>query len=167
MRAAHGCGTIRRVSDVLLDLERQRLSIGAWSRRVTRVTHDGHDRWSVTLGLRNGATFRLEWSTDEPIYVSLWSGEPEDSPGSAVIVSRHGMDGIKRIPVCGCGEQGCADASFQFRGWFDADDIPALVEVIESLAPTKAKLGDANFWRPDVWDRFTPRSEWPDLAGSR
>ncbi|HVV37035.1 MAG TPA: hypothetical protein VHC63_10570, partial [Acidimicrobiales bacterium] len=72
-----------------------------------------------------------------------------------------------QVPVCGCGEQGCADASYQFRGRFSAHDVPILVEALESVPLTHTALRDKNYWRPDDRDEFTPFSEWPGSADQR
>lgn len=105
----------------------------------------------------------MEWRDGEPVYVSLWSGEPEASPGSAVVVSHRGAEGIATVSVCECGDQGCADASFQLRGRFRVDDIPDLVEMLDGLHATTAMLSDSNIWRPDDW-KVSPRSDWPDQS---
>jgi hypothetical protein len=145
------------------DLEHSRISIGDWSRGTDWIKPE-HGGWQAQLGLRSGRSLHLEWHDGDAVYVSLWSGEAHASPGAAVLVAREDLAGIRTIPVCECGEQGCADASFQFRGPFRVDDIPDLVRMLDGLPPTTTQLGDSNFWRPVAWDEFTPRAEWPDQA---
>jgi hypothetical protein len=144
------------------DLDRRWLSIGHWSRRADWLRRFTDGGFVARVGLRNRFVLELEWRDNAPVTVSLWSGEPEESPGAAVIIGRDGFEGVRRIPVCGCGEQGCADASFQFRGGFPVDDLPALVDTVESLTATTIELGRSNFWRPDPLFDFTRRVEWPD-----
>lgn len=153
------------MAEVFADVEQRRLSIGDWSRRAEWTRHNEGGEWAAAVGLRSRATLQLAWAQGEPVHAVLWMAEPDDSPGGAVVVGSRGIEGIMRIPVCECGEQSCADASFQFRGIFAADDIPALVEMFDLLPAVAAKLSDSNVWRPGDWDAI-PRVDWPDTRSA-
>jgi hypothetical protein len=141
------------------DLSRNELWIGDWSRRATNILVEGGD-WSAVVGLRNPAVLLLEWRDDEPVAVSLWAGPPKQSPGAAVVVGGRGIEGIRAVPVCECGDQGCADATFQLHGRFAAEHLPALIELLDGLTTTTVELGASNYWRPDRFEEVGP-AEWP------
>lgn len=85
---------------------------------------------------------------DDDLDVSLWTGEPEASPGAAVVLGGDGLPvGIARVPVCRCGDQGCADASYQFKTRLPADALNGLVETLEHVPRMAFDPERATIWR--------------------
>lgn len=78
--------------------------------------------------------------------MSLWTGEPEESPGAAVVTAGEQLEGIARVPPCGCGEQGCADASFQLKTALPSDELPEFVNLLQGLRLTTRTPEPWNVW---------------------
>jgi hypothetical protein len=126
--------------------------VGSWSRRVDSlvVADDGSE---ATLGLPKGFALRLEWRPQsDRVSVSLWAGDRDQ--GGAVVVDDGGPSWLTVVPVCGCGDQGCSNASFGFSVTIHAGDLPALVDALQALPRRDAS-----------WPMLEklPLWEWPPL----
>jgi hypothetical protein len=60
--------------------------------------------------------------------------------GGAVVVDDGGPSWLTAVPVCGCGDQGCSNASFGFSATIHAGDLPALVDTLQTLPQRDASL---------------------------
>ena len=69
----------------------------------------------------------------ESVWVALWSGEPESSDGLAVVQRGDDLVGVAHIPLCTCGDRNCGHAELQLATELAADDLPALVDLLQAL----------------------------------
>jgi hypothetical protein len=140
------------MTSVVADPARSRIAVGSWSRRVDALVVED-DRSEATLGLPRGFALRLEWrQASDHVSVCLWAHGREQ--GGAVVVEDGMPSWLTAVPVCGCGDQGCSNASFGFYATLHAGDLPALVDTLQALPQRDASqpmLKNLLLW------------EWPPL----
>ncbi len=132
---------------VIADAGRLRIQVGDWSQRAHWIRGDESAGWQAKVEIRRGAVLLVEWFPGaEEVRVSLWAGEPEESPGATVVTAGEQLEGIARVPPCGCGEQGCADASFQLKTALSSDELPEFVKLLQGLRLTTRTPERRNVW---------------------
>lgn len=136
------------VASLSADSTRSRIEVGSWSQRVDALVSDDRG-WRATLGIRQGFPLTIRWRNGgETAWVELWVDGPDQ--GAAVVLDGGMPSHIAAVAVCGCGEQGCSNASFQFTGAVPVDAMPSFVVTIRSLAPSKPTLADLG--RCALWE---------------
>ncbi len=124
------------MAEVVFDYERKRITVDQWSARTTWLRSSSGDEGmpSALLGLRRNVHLFVQ-AEDEPesVWVELWAGEPEESDGLAVVVDGEGLQGLARIPLCGCGNRGCSNVGVQLAALILAANLPVLVDLLRAL----------------------------------
>ncbi|HEY7068636.1 MAG TPA: hypothetical protein VH479_00910 [Acidimicrobiales bacterium] len=143
------------MSGVVFDGPRRRIVVGAWSVRPAWMRRSGPPdyRDSALIEVRHRVHLLIAVTSGRAgtPWVELWSGEPDESDGLAVV--RRGDDpaGIAPIPLCPCGDRDCGDNSLQLATELAASDLPTLVDLLRSLPTVPGPPS------PDaIWQGFTP-----------
>jgi hypothetical protein len=134
---------MRLVSEptLVVDESRRRISVGRWSARPLWIRRPPPSAPALTSALlRIGPAVHLLITVDEAAanaspHVELWAHEPDRSDGLMLVYRGDDAVGIARIPICGCGDRGCAHAGRQFATTVAAADLPGVVDLLASLAP--------------------------------
>jgi hypothetical protein len=69
----------------------------------------------------------------EAVRVDLWQRPADGGVGIAVLMFRGRPASLRIIPVCGCGERGCAHAGRQLSGVVDGSGLLSLIDLLEGL----------------------------------
>ncbi|MFN2607083.1 MAG: hypothetical protein ABR511_04175 [Acidimicrobiales bacterium] len=146
------------MAEAVFDSERKRITVDQWSARTTwlRSSRGGTGRASAFLGLRRNVHLLVQ-AGDEPesVWVELWSGEPEESDGLAVVVESEGLQGLARIPLCGCGNRGCGNVGVQLAALIPAANLPVIVDLLRALPEVAGPPRKGSTWN-GVFSRGTP-----------
>jgi hypothetical protein len=134
----------------------------SWDGRTRKVVIDGHpvdtadvaatgDGWIATIAAARGVdlTLRASRPACEGAFVDLWRRPAEDEVGVAVVADRGKPAGLAVIPVCECGEQGCANAGRQINDFVDAQGALALIDLVKRLPMLGQLQPDQEVWRPE------------------
>lgn len=139
------------MNGVVFDTPRRRVTIGRWSVRPAWIRQSGRpaSRTSALVGVRPRVHLLIAVEndrTDTP-WVELWSGEPDASDGLAVVQRGDNLVGITHIPLCGCGDRGCGNAGLQLATEIPANDLPALIDLLDSLPTVPGPPSYGATWR--------------------
>jgi len=107
--------------------------------------------WTATIAAARGVdlTLRTSQLADDGVFVDLWRQPAEDEVGVAVVADRGKPAGLAVIPVCECGEQGCANAGRQINEFVDADGALELIDLVSRLPVLGLLQPNQEVWRPD------------------
>jgi hypothetical protein len=126
--------------------DERRIAGEDWSLRAERVEVLGGGAWRALIGVRRGLKLLVS-GTDlgHEVEVEAWAGEPEESDGVAVIDAGDGVPRVARVPLCGCGDRGCANAGVQFGKWLAGGELPTLVGLLREfpwseIIPTRSNV---------------------------
>jgi hypothetical protein len=121
---------------LVVDESRSRISVGRWSARPLWIRRSqASGPLSALLRIRPGVHLLItlgEAGAASP-HVELWAREPDRSDGLMLVHRGADPVGIARIPICGCGDRGCAHGGRHFATTVPAADLPHLVELFASL----------------------------------
>jgi hypothetical protein len=137
------------VESLVFDLRRRRVTVGSWSERASAITPPGHvgARWIAVLELRRHVNLKVEADNGaEWVRAELWSGQPDDSDGLAIIVELDRPAGVAHIPLCACGDRGCGNAGVQLDVSLPAADLPQLVKLVRALPASSVTPERGNTW---------------------
>ncbi|MCO5318788.1 MAG: hypothetical protein M9942_10160 [Microthrixaceae bacterium] len=134
----------------------------SWDGRTRKVVLDGQpvdtarivqsgDGWIATIAAARGVDLTLTASqpAGEGVFVDLWRRPAEDEVGVAVVADRGKPAGLAVIPVCECGEQGCANAGRQINDFVDAEGTLELIDLVSRLPLLGQLQPNQEVWRPD------------------
>jgi hypothetical protein len=139
------------VTFLAFDERRGRVTVDSWSSRAAWIRrHDSQPGtpWSALVEVRRGVAIMV--IGDNPTlrpWVELWSGDPGDADGLAVIFDEGALEGVARIPLCGCGDRGCGNVGIQLAADIAAEDFPRLVDLLRALPDVPHDPTGANLWR--------------------
>lgn len=116
---------------------------------TAQVVQSG-DCWISTIAAAPGVDLTLTASrpADDGVFVDLWRRPAEDEVGVAVVADRGKPAGLAVIPVCECGEQGCANAGRQFNDFVDAEGALGLIDLVSRLPLLGQLQPNQEVWRP-------------------
>lgn len=117
---------------------------------TAQVVQSG-DGWIATIAAARGVdlTLTANQPADEGVFVDLWRRPAEDEVGVAVVADRGMPAGLAVIPICGCGEQGCANAGRQINDFVDAEGALELIDLVSRLPLLGQLQPNQEVWRPD------------------
>ncbi|MFN7148987.1 MAG: hypothetical protein ACK4V6_05860 [Microthrixaceae bacterium] len=107
--------------------------------------------WIATIAVARGVdlTLTANQQADEGVFVDLWRQPADEGVGVAVVTERGEPAGLAVIPVCGCGEQGCANAGPQINDFVDASGALELIDLVSRLPLLGQLQPNQEVWRPD------------------
>jgi hypothetical protein len=117
---------------------------------AAQVVQSG-DGWIATIAAAPEVELTLSASQPvaEGVFVDLWRRPADDGVGVAV-VARHGKPaGLAVIPLCGCGDQGCANAGRQVNDFVDATGALGLIDLVSRLPVLGQLQPNQDVWRPE------------------
>lgn len=136
-------------------------SVISWDGTTRKVVLDGHPvdtarvvqsggGWIATIAAARGVDLTLTASqpADEGAFVDLWRRPADDGVGVAVVAERGEPAGLAVIPVCGCGDQGCANAGPQINDFVDASGALELIDLVGRLPSLGRLQPNQEVWRP-------------------
>jgi len=142
-----------RVSGVVFDVPRRRVTAGRWSVRAAwiRRSRPAENIDSALVAVRSGVHLLITVDNDraETPWVELWANEPDASDGLAVVRQGDDLVGIAHIPMCGCGDRGCGNAGLQLATDVRASDLPNLVDLLRALPNVPGPPSRDATWRGD------------------
>jgi len=91
--------------------------------------------WIATMEIPCGVDLTLTSAlpTDERVFLDLWKRPSGGEVGVAIVAEGGEPVGLAVIPVCGCGEQGCANAGPQLSESVDASGARDLIDLVSRL----------------------------------
>ena len=112
---------------------------------------DSGEGWVATLVATRGVdlTLTADGLTVEAVFLDLWSRPADDGVGVAVVADRGEPRGLAVIPICECGEQGCANAGRQVNEWVDSVRVLELIELVSRLPVLGMLEPDQELWHPE------------------
>lgn len=113
------------------------------------VVRDG-DGWTATIVPLRGVDLTLdaESPTAADVTVRLWKRPSTDGVGVAVVAEQGEPAGLAFIPICECGEQGCANAGRQLDLVVDGEGAHELIELARRLPLVGSLRPGAETWTP-------------------
>ena len=116
---------------------------------TSRVVRSG-DGWIVTIAAARGVdlTLTANQPADEGVVVDLWRRPAEEEVGVAVVADSGMPAGLAVIPVCECGERGCANAGRQINDFVDAQGALELIDLVGRLPLLGQLQPNQAVWRP-------------------
>jgi predicted heme/steroid binding protein len=105
--------------------------------------------WTATLDVARRVEIRLRADAPsvERVELDLWQRPTSAEIGVAVIAARGEPAGLAVIPVCDCGEHGCANAGRQLAGPVDADELHATIDLLSHLPVVGSLSRDQPIWQ--------------------
>lgn len=109
------------------------------------------DGWIATIAAAPGVDLTLSASQPaaEGVFVGLWRRPADDGVGMAVVAKRGEPAGLAVIPLCGCGDQGCANAGRQVNDLVDASGALGLIDLLSHLPVLGQLQPNQDVWRPE------------------
>lgn len=100
------------------------------------------DGWLATVDVARGVDLAslADSPSVERVWLELWKRPAADEAGVAVVQKAGKPVGLAGIPICGCGERGCANAHTQLSELVTGDGVDVLFELARSL-PIVGSLG--------------------------
>lgn len=117
---------------------------------VASIASEGQG-WTGTLTLRSGVDLTIGAGARDArtVDVALWQRPAEREVGAAVVLADDSEPGsLRLIPMCGCGERGCAHSSRQLAATVDGSNLLSLIEVLDGLDVTGALRDNDPVWQP-------------------
>lgn len=109
------------------------------------------DGWVATkvATRRVDLTLTASGPSDERVFLDLWRRPADEGVGVAIVADDGEPVGLAVIPVCDCGEQGCANAGRQINEWVDASRALELIDLVSRLPLLGVLEPGQEVWRLD------------------
>lgn len=132
----------------------------SWDGRTRKIVVDGKpfdasiapdgQGWTGTLTLRSGVDLTVGAGTRDArtVHVALWKCPAESGVGAAVVADDSAPSSLKLIPLCDCGERGCAHSGTQLAATVDGLELLSLIGVLEGLTVTGSLRDNDATWQP-------------------
>lgn len=109
------------------------------------------DGWEATIATTSGVAFTVEATrrAADSVDVALWTMPAAGGMGVAVLERSGEPVSLVTVPVCSCGERGCARAGRQMSTSVDGAGLRQLVDLVESLKVSGSLRDDDPVWQPE------------------